>query len=120
MNSTDKTGWKMEHPKANVPSQIADHAELEDQSYRNDAMPSFAFKHVEKTPFEIVLYVDYEDKNLSDSPDGDYRRFYVSRQNWEKGSEISLYHGDDMNVALAVTLAAGKMIQTDALNVAVA
>lgn len=115
VQTLSQKGWKVEHPKANVPSLISENAELEDQSWHNDAMPSFAFKGVEGSPFEIVLYVDYEDKNLRENEGWD-SRYIVTRQNWEKGSDITLYAGNDIHAALAVTLAAGRMVQTDALN----
>jgi hypothetical protein len=105
--------WKQEHPKANVPALIADHAELTDVSWHNDACPSFTRKGWDKGELDIRLWVDYEDKMLSDFADlkrEAYRRFFVTRHDWNdlNQDQETLYHGDDANEAIRVLLEATK------------
>jgi len=78
--------WKDAHPDAKIPSELADHDQLDDISYKNDMMPSFVYKPsicgADEQSY-LMLWIDYEEAEsevrMTCGPDGPFQRFMICR-----------------------------------------
>lgn len=122
--------WKVEHPKAAIPSSIYKHTGVVDVSWHNDAMPSFTFEGNERSypknfddekeserlkdldlDLEVKLWADYPKEKsefsnwVSDDPTEQFTRYHVSIFNWSNGIDAETYRGNDPKAAVDALLA---------------